>query len=128
MPLHRSLTLWLGLLGLLSLLGTWIDSTRYGTEASFRRLAVTHADSALELFLGHGPTRRSITSFHRQAFTSGTPQWFPAYHWEYASGHFTRFLLPHWLLVLAYTTLWIALLAWRQRRIKRARRTLTAPA
>jgi len=122
LALHRSATFWCGLLSLLFFLGVWIDSTRYSTGFALRRLQGVHEDGALDLTFRHGPGNYHSSSVERLRFPSGEPRWFAPYHWEYATGFFIRFTIPHWLILLAIALPWSALLVWRARRRKRFRR------
>lgn len=129
MPLRRSLTLWLGLLGLLLILGNWVDSTRNSSGFAIRRLSGVHEDGLLSLTYRYGPGDYYITGMKRDAFPpGGDPRWFAPYRWEYATGHFIHLDLPHWLFVLAYCLVWSALLIWSRRRSKRLLTTLVGPA
>jgi hypothetical protein len=139
-PLHRSLTLWLGLPGLLFLLWAWLDSMSFESGISIRKHSVSpnleslsrdsyfSSNSALTFVVGHLHHRGSVRTDHNiivlpRTSSRGEVWWpTPGCHRDYdpATGYTSRWLrIPHWLLVLLYLLLWSLAFGWRHRRIKR---------
>lgn len=65
----------------------------------------------------------------KTSYVAPDARWFPMPSvkrdepWSFASGLSytgTTFLLPHWILLVAYLTIWTAAIAWRRSRMRRA--------
>ena len=166
-PIHRSKTLWLGILVLTFLAWAWRDSTHWQTSLYFRQYIITHAGSGICLLdrrFSHPDARWERSSIlpkdetwsrphidSPEIFSStGDPEQIALYYQtaglhtanpkpRNAAAHHlrplfqlvlgpytTRFVpgswalfLPHWLLILTFLTIWLALLLWRSRRLHR---------
>ena len=140
MPLHRSLTFWLGLPGLIFLSWAWVDSMHRLSAVQRRhtinsrelqaetRDSLLHHSGKLSLIrvkpLADEPytNKHSRTYWRRQDSPAGT--WFPPLDYRTdltAAVLQSRTLtIPHWLIILAHLALWTALLAYRRRRMRRA--------
>ena len=124
MPLRRSLTFWLGLLGLLFIVIAWVDSTRYRTSFAFHRALGLHGHSSLDIGYRGGSSHGRTNHFERDSFSRGDRLRFTGLHWWRTGGPSLRITIPHWIILLAYTEVWIVLLLWRRRRIRHAMTTI----
>jgi hypothetical protein len=138
MPFRRSPTLWLGLFGLIFLLWSWVDSMHRLSAVQWRHTISSselHAETRESLLHHSGkltlrrfepvsdePYTGKLSHAYRLRQHSPAEAWFPPLdHRTDLTAAVLRshtLTLPHWLLVLAYTTLWIALLLWRRQRLK----------
>jgi hypothetical protein len=138
MPVRRSLTLWLGLWGWIFLFWAWADSMRRLSAVQWRhtissrglhaetRESLLHHSGKLTLLrfvpLSDEPYTGNYSRAYwlRQHSLAGT--WFPPLDHRTdltAAVLQSRTLaIPHWLLILAYTASWTALILWRRHRLK----------
>ena len=138
-PLHRSKTLWLGILILTSLLWIWMRGRDYYDHLDYRLGSAT--------WYGFG-TSCSYVSWGSNTYISIPPatnhlRWgssdfkdprpFPP-PWEIHVAEPTpgtassRYSVAHWLLILLFLLTWSTFLAWRWRRIRRLTKPPTASA
>ena len=120
MPFRRSLTLCLGLFGLIFLPWSWVDSTNNLTTFGLPRLETNHLGGALHISIH--PNERVHPFLNWTEFAPSPSK--PPY--RLASPHIATRAndisvgLPHWLLILLYLILWSIALALRHRRIQRS--------
>jgi hypothetical protein len=143
-PWHKSLLFHLGLPAFLFLLWAWADSNFRGT--TFLKISGTphlvhiqvidHSRGALRLAYQRLELLHAIftarSDFGRTAVSKEAREWFPApaiqisrqttsetadYQREIKTE--SLLILPHWLLVLLYLTLWSLAFLYRHRRLKR---------
>jgi hypothetical protein len=124
MPLRRSLTFWLGLLGLVSIGIAWVDSTRYRTSFAFHRALGLHGHSSLDIGYSRGSSYRRTDYFERNVILRKDQLRFARLHWWRTGGGYLSITIPHWIILLAYAEVWIVLLVWRRRRIRHAMTTI----
>jgi len=126
-PLHRSKTLWFGILILASLLWIWARGRNHYDFANFRIGARTwHGISSSGGYLWY--THQSNGSGSRlvefASFPLGRSQdWFPtAFKQEHGKNplgtRYTDSGIAHWLFILLFLIPWAALLTWRSNRLK----------
>ena len=124
MPLHRSLTLWFGLLGLLFLVFAWIDSMSHVTSMEIRvpthTLYLDNGNSTLNASLrDNAGTGHSTTAWHlwlhpRRAEPGR--EWFPLPSYLGFPGAWHHFNFPYGFLLAAYLGLWQLPWLWRYHR------------
>ena len=138
--LKRPFAFWLPAFILLFLLYAWVDSCSHSTRGTLWHqiprqgtgLESTLSDSrftfGVSRFSGLNPMSPGIeTWFDRNGLPAYHASWWfplPAIQHEDRSNpavgyHIYRVILPLWFLVLAHIALWLMLLAWHRRRIKR---------
>lgn len=136
-PWHRSRLFWLGVLGLVLLIGAWGMSNFHGTQATMagRHLVISEKG---RLLWHHSPTNNPIrflfTSEGADLFLSTSQwaidssevlpedrRWLPLPQIERMAALDQRFvILPYWLLTTSYLAIWLlSLTGWQRRKARR---------
>ena len=119
-PLHRSKTLWLGIITLIFLTWAWYVSldrfTLLRQDCSFRWFAIGQYHGQVGLFSGDrsGQWTSHVTDVPRASRVPSCREF-----WERGATTSGVIIASHQMLILAFTLPWLALLIWRQGRIKR---------
>lgn len=148
-PLYRSMTLWLGLPGLLFIMWAWQDSVKnmagiiriasvtHPGISSFwehERIAQIHSAVMIEYYTpepkpGRVYARTPLEWVRRRITISPDPRHlFRSFTWQSQPNAMgpdsgmvrTVIILPHWMILLAYTGLWGGVIIWRARRHRHA--------
>lgn len=151
--LHRSLTFWLGLLGLCFLFWAWWHSATHGVylgrptviSSGFFRTstftALVSSDSrVILLWPAEAPPAPAGSSHVPQPWRvdvikSPPSEMFPRAQWgRVTDDNFLgmglhsphhELIIPYWVPVIPYLTAWAALIVWRNRRLRRQTVTLS---
>ncbi|QJE99120.1 hypothetical protein [Luteolibacter luteus] len=149
-PLHRSITFWSGILVMIFIAWVWVDSSRFASDAyrhpyrigTVRGIVYLHRESAVRItppatMARHrlGPGAIEFHVFPPPLFARGKQRTIPdtppeadiveQVKREIATSPPDAWVvvIPHWLLLLAAITVWLAGLVWRDRRQVRAGRS-----
>ncbi len=119
----RSLSLWLGLFGLVFLLWAWADSFERTSGIHFQRgrpyISAANDNSTLRLSWGvniprnHAGITREISTDPERPLLWARPR---LENFSFGPTNITSLRIPHWLLLCLYLPAWVILLAWRLRK------------
>lgn len=125
-PIQHSITYWSGVITLLFILFAWAASLVHGPRVGFaipgQHVSLGHARSSVILLATNRPNPSPPPIDQEPALSGKLGGLMPTPGFERRDDGTEKtqlVLLPHWLILLVVALLWIGLLVWRDRRVRR---------